>query len=225
MASERIRYFDIAKGILIILLVFAHFRSAVIRMPYESPYFEYVYGWNNIFTCFYMPAFFVISGYCSNFKKTAKFFISSLLKSLLLPIITLSLLVVIGTSLIYHQDLLLNLKQCVFHGGEFWFLWALFWGKAIVYIVENNKFISWGEQKSVIITFLLLVIGVALNQYKVGGNLFYYKHALIASFWIAVGAFLHTHPLLYEKSLKWSFYAYPVVAVALVSAFIQSQMW
>ncbi len=214
MASERIRYFDVAKGILIILLVFAHFKSAVIRIPYESPYFEYVYGWNNIFTCFYMPAFFVISGYCSNFKKTAKFFISSLLKSLLLPIITLSLLVVIGTSLIYHQDLLLNLKQCVFHGGEFWFLWALFLGKAIVYIVENNKFISWGGQKSVIITFLLLVIGVALNQYKVGGNLFYYKHALIASFWIAVGAFLHTHPLLYEKSLKWSFYAYPVVAVA-----------
>lgn len=214
MASERIRYFDIAKGILIILLVFAHFRSAVGRLTYESPYFEYVYGWNNIFTCFYMPAFFLISGYCSNFKKPAKVFITSLLKSLLLPIITLSILEVTVTSLIYQQDIILNLKKSLLHGGQFWFLWALLLGKALVYMVENIKFKNWGGQKSLIITFLLLVSGVALNQYKVGDNYVYYRHALIASFWIAVGAFLHDNPKLYELSIKWSVVSYPIVAVA-----------
>lgn len=95
-----------------------------------------------------MPAFFLISGYCSNFKKPAKVFITSLLKSLLLPIITLSLLEVIVTSLIYQQDIVLNLKQSLLHGGQFWFLWALLLGKAIVYMVENIKFKKWGGAKS-----------------------------------------------------------------------------
>lgn len=145
MASERIRYFDVAKGILIILLVFAHFRSAVARMPYESPYFEWVYGWNNIFTCFYMPAFFMISGYCSNFKKPANIFFPSLLKSLLLPIITLSLLTVTASALIYHDNLLNKIAESVIKGFGLWFLWALLWGKSIVYLIEKIK-ISGGGQ-------------------------------------------------------------------------------
>ncbi len=139
MPKERIKYFDIAKGILIILLVFAHFRSAVARMPFESPYFEYVYGWNNIFTCFYMPAFFIVSGYCSNFNKNAGVYFSSLLKSLLLPIITLSFLTTTVSSLIDHENVFSSIAACASREFGLWFLWALLWGKIIVYFVERIK--------------------------------------------------------------------------------------
>lgn len=211
MASERIRYFDVAKGILIILLVFAHFRSAVNRLPYDSPYFEYVYGWNNIFTCFYMPAFFVISGYCSNFKKQAGVFSISLLKSLLLPNITLSLLAVISTSLINH-DYVINSILASFSGGfGLWFLWALLWGKIIVYLVEKIKISGGGK---LCISLILLVLGVTLHQLKLGPDIFYYKHALVASFWIYVGVYLRANPYVYDKSLKISWMLYPLVAVA-----------
>lgn len=210
MASERIRYFDIAKGILIILLVFAHFRSAIARMPFESPYFEYVYGWNNIFTCFYMPAFFLISGYCSNFKKQSRAFFNSLLKSLLLPIITLSLLTTIVTSLIYHENILNNIVKSISWGFGLWFLWAILWGKIIVYIIERIKINGGGK---LFISFLLLVLGVFLYQFNVGPEVLYYKHALVASFWIYVGVYLRANPDLYEKSLKISWVLYPLVAV------------
>ena len=144
MKMDRIRYFDLAKGILIILLVFAHFRSAVIRLPFDSPYFGYVYGWNNIFTCFYMPAFFLISGYCSNFEKPVGVFFKAQLKSLLLPIVTLSLLAVTANALIYHEDLWGEIVISILHGGEFWFLWALLLGKIMVYLLERPGFIGGG---------------------------------------------------------------------------------
>lgn len=154
MASERIRYFDIAKGILIILVVFAHFRSAVARLPYDSPYFDFVYGWNNIFTCFYMPAFFLISGYCSNFKKQSSVFFRSLLKSLLLPIITLSLLTTIVTSLIYHENILNSIVKSISWGFGLWFLWAILWGKIFVYIIERIKINGGGQ-----IVYIVFAVG------------------------------------------------------------------
>ena len=94
------------KGALIILLVFAHFRSALNRTDFKNDYFEYVYGWNSIFTCFYMPAFFLISGYCSNFRKDPKTFLKSLLKSLVLPLFALSLVNdTMYALMVTHQDI------------------------------------------------------------------------------------------------------------------------
>ena len=79
--TSRILYLDITKGMLIIMLVFAHFRSASIRFDYQNADFSYIYGWNNIFTCFYMPAFFVISGFLSNLKKISSYSFIRFLKS------------------------------------------------------------------------------------------------------------------------------------------------
>lgn len=86
VVGGRIHYLDIAKGILIILLVFAHFKSAMAKMPFENEYFIFVHGWTNVFICFYMPAFFLISGYCSNFDKGFSKFITSVAKTLFLPV-------------------------------------------------------------------------------------------------------------------------------------------
>ncbi len=62
--------------------------------------------------------------------------------------------------------------------------------------------------------FLLFVAGVALWYYKIGTEVLFYKHALVASFWVYVGVYLRANPDLYEKSLKISWVMYPLVAVA-----------
>ena len=52
--SHRISYLDVAKGALIILLVFAHFRSALNRTDFKNDYFEYVYDgilFSRVSTC------------------------------------------------------------------------------------------------------------------------------------------------------------------------------
>lgn len=213
---QRIKYIDIAKGFLIILLVFAHFRSVTIRMSQDSPYFEFVYCWNNVFTAFYMPAFFIISGYCSNFNKTAKSFFISQVKSLIIPLISLWFISTILDAVLQGQNIIEEIKDVFVNGMGLWFLQALFLGKLIVYwiVKVQKKTATLISCYTLLITFTLMVIGVMLdNYYKDSINLFYYRHAFIASFWICIGTYLKNNPIVYEKSLQCSFYIYPVVAV------------
>lgn len=50
----RVKYLDIAKGILIMLLVFSHLNSAVNLIPtIESDYFRLVSRANRVFTIFF----------------------------------------------------------------------------------------------------------------------------------------------------------------------------
>lgn len=215
--SERIKYIDIAKGILIILLVFAHFRSVVHRMPYDSPYFEYVYGWNYIFTSFYMPAFFIISGYCSNFNKSAKAFFISQFKSLIIPLISLWFISTILSALFQGKNIIEELGGVFANGMGLWFLQALFLGKLIIFFIESISKKMSPPRKShlvLLLTFCLMVIGIILDKYnKTAINIFYYRHAFIASFWIYVGTYLKNNPLVYEKSMRYSLFVYPFVAV------------
>ena len=210
LTSSRIKYLDIAKGVLIILLVFAHFRSAVIRIPYESKYFEFVYGWNNIFTCFYMPAFFIISGYCSNFRKPFGTFLISIVKSLLIPLIFFTLINQAAVSILNKTNYLEQLWQCISNGGDLWFLQAMIIGKLILYYIRRIQDYWHGGY----ICLILLCLGVLLNQWNIGPNPFFYKHALIASFWIAVGQWLRGNKSIFEKLLRLSLYTYPVIAIA-----------
>lgn len=208
MEKKRVAYFDVAKGILILLLVFAHFRSAVARVPFESEYFSWVYVWNRIFTCFYMPAFFFISGYCSNFKKSPRDFFVSLAKNLLLPLVTLNVIDVMLSSAVNQQNILSNLYTSFTHSGGLWFLNALLIGKVINYLIEKvPKYIGGG-------VLLLLITGIALNQYGIGHNVFYYQHGLVASFWVGIGKIFRERSDWYELCMKWSLYLYPIVVVA-----------
>lgn len=196
---------------LIILLVFAHFSSALNRTDFENDYFKYVYGWNSIFTCFYMPAFFLISGYCSNFKKDLTTFLKSLFKSLVLPLFALSL--VNDTSyalMVTHQDLPTALLEAIKSGGTLWFIQALIIAKVICYIIQkatDSRIIM------LIVMLVLLTAGVALHQLNIGSNPFYYQHGLVASFFVALGFYLKESPSIYEKALKYSLYAYPLLSL------------
>lgn len=208
MEKKRIVYFDVAKGILILLLVFAHFRSAINRVPFESDYFSWVYGWNNIFTCFYMPAFFFISGYCSNFSKPLRDFLISLTKNLLLPLITLNVIDVMLSSAVNQQNFVHNLYVNVTHYGGLWFLNALLVGKLINYFIAKAPKRSWGGY-----LLLMLVISIVLNQYDIGQNVFYYQHGLVTSFWVGLGKIFRERINWYEVIMKWSLYLYPFVAI------------
>lgn len=209
--KQRVRYLDIAKGLLIILLVFAHFRSALARTDFENELFVYVYGWNSIFICFYMPAFFLISGYCSNFKKGILSFTKSLLRNLLLPLFALSLINDIAYSLmVTHQDLTTVLLNAITRGGTLWFIQALILAKVVCYIIQ--KFTD-SRIAMLLLTIMLLVIGVALNQFKVGSNPFYYQHGLVASFFVSLGIYLKENPIVYEKMLERSLLVYPFIGI------------
>ncbi len=89
MEKERFHYIDVSKGLLMILVVYAHLcgfgavkdNTVIIGIRYSV----------NTFLSFYMPCFFVITGICSNFRKPFKSFIVGNIKSLILPSFVISL--------------------------------------------------------------------------------------------------------------------------------------
>ena len=197
---------------LILMLVFAHFRSASIRFDYQNADFSYIYGWNNVFTCFYMPAFFVISGFCSNFQKSVNLFLLSLFKGLIIPLLALSVINDIGYAIVISgSDLRAVCFETIQEGGTLWFLQALILAKLICYAIYN---ISRNVKYGICVTLFLLFIGVALNQLKVDKtNFFSYQHAFVASFFVILGVYMNENRTWYVKASKLCLYGYPFISI------------
>lgn len=171
-----------------------------------------------------MPAFFIISGYCSNFKKSAKAFFISQFKSLIIPLVSLWFISTILSALFQGKNIIEELGGVFANGMGLWFLQALFLGKLIVFFIEIISKKMPPPRKShlvLLLTFCLMVIGFILDKYnKTAINIFYYRHAFIASFWISVGTYLKKNPVIYEKSMRFCLFIYPVLAVLSLFLFI-----
>lgn len=64
---ERIHYIDIAKGILIICVVITH--TPAFAKTYGVDGFQWLESLRPLFNSYFMPAFFCITGFCTNFGK------------------------------------------------------------------------------------------------------------------------------------------------------------
>ena len=67
MEKQRITYIDVAKGILILFVVYGHIYGHAKYLNFASV--DWIRQSCNFFIPFYMPCFFVITGFCSSFKK------------------------------------------------------------------------------------------------------------------------------------------------------------
>lgn len=83
MAKERLHYIDVFKGICIMLVVIHH--SPLALNGGFAPSGTFLWLLNNFIIAFFMPAFFVATGYCSNFSKPFKIFLWQNVKSILIP--------------------------------------------------------------------------------------------------------------------------------------------
>lgn len=118
MSSKRIEWLDIAKGIGIFLVVYAHARA---------PYNSYIYN-------FHMPLFFLISGILYKSGRDLKSYIFRKIQTLYIPFVSWNLIFIIGKSILRHQeisvDYIIEVILTLQKDGEFlgatWFLGALF---------------------------------------------------------------------------------------------------
>lgn len=114
---KRLREIDVAKGIVILLVVLGHLVT-----------FDGVI-WSWIFS-FHMPFFFLMSGYCSkksNYEMPFLLYFSKIVKSLLIPAIVCRILYLITG--VFGMDISLSLKDDlakVFLQPSEWFLSSLF---------------------------------------------------------------------------------------------------
>lgn len=188
MKNERIHYLDIAKGILILLLVMSHFSVAanLANVNPSNPNFTFWYLPQPLFTSFFMQCFFIISGLCANFNIKTSAFFSKMGKQLVIPWLFFE-----AVRVVYFVS---NGKNTsLFPGEEFtslWFLNALMIARIICWSVI--RFIK-STRMMCILTLFLCVIGITLHEFKIGSNILCYQHGLIASFFVAIGYSLKSY--------------------------------
>lgn len=191
LITKRENYLDIAKGIGIFLVVFAHtYRGYDLKVVIYS---------------FHMPLFFFISGMFFDENKfyTINKFLNSKFKTLILPYITFYLISFIywilierhirpGGDIPYIRPLIgfvygTDYKDFMYPNGALWFLIALFCCEFILYLMlRYNKGLSW----RLIITFLVGLIGYILSLYDLIPLPFSLSSTFMAFVFVSLGFLL-----------------------------------
>ncbi len=182
--TKRIDTFDIAKGIVILLVILGH----MMRMTLIPSLW--------IFS-FHMPFFFIISGLFFHPQKYNSYieYLTQKTRTLLIPSILLTLLLCAITE---SLSLGYNIPRCLLLGKRFpivWFLYTLFFTEIIYYFI-SKVVLSYRY----IILLGAIVIGYILHQHKIE---FYYhaENLLTAVFFYGIG-----HSTLSIKHNKNNFY-------------------
>lgn len=201
MKVSRINYFDVAKGILVLLLLVHHLNDSASLHLAWSEYYIYAYKWQSIYTAFFMQAFFFISGYCSNFAKPFVSLLVNASKQLLLPIIIFSIINSV-VEFSFYKDFDYLLRLCSwrywFVGGPFWFLNALFFSKLVVWVY--NKYLT--PTISILLSIVLIFIGVHCNK-VCSINPFCIFHALVSVLFVYLGYLSKEKGLLERKATQY----------------------
>ncbi len=184
-------YLDVAKGLLIMMVVFHHQPDAVAAWGICDPVNEFLKGTDFWFTPYFMPAFYAISGMCSNFEKPFLNIAWKSFKSLMIPAFFLDFLcyrlnlIFIGPFDIV-QLLMPGLRSFLQTGGAYWFLTSLFLARIIYWSViklVGNKWL----QTVIIIAIMFLAICLYTLQIP---NFWYYQHTMILLPFLHLGHFL-----------------------------------
>lgn len=199
--AERIHWADIAKGILIILVVYGHLDFFALFYAKTSAY-DFKSHTNFLMLPYYMPAFFIITGMFSSYEMPFWTFLKRNFMSLILPSVLIGCFVshwlssFFSTGINYSNILKVNYRSLAFTGGS-WFLSALFLAKLQFYSLQH---ISRSKSFIAVSCVVLLLLGIFLYNNSIN-NPWYFQHAMIALPFIAIGYYVKnyqqtlTHPL------------------------------
>ena len=190
--NTRLHWVDVAKGILILLVVLAHFDVLSRTVGVDHVGTSDIRVLNFLFTSFYMAAFFVLTGYTTNFqKKFSTFFIGSF-KSLIIPAFCFSILSLILLSILYKDWTYVKsfiTTDFWYRGFEFyWFLIALFLARICYWFLY--KYLLSDIAKGAFL-FVMMLLGIYLSsKYRntpdspFTNNPFFYHHFLRMAFFL-----------------------------------------
>lgn len=161
--EKRFLWLDVLRGMLLILICIGHFNSipSLIQTIIKPT------------ACFYVPMFFIISGYLLNTESNFKDFLFRKSKSLLFPYLFFSVLFILldwNTYITPLQSIKDNLYQCfvlgkgVFKSSPIWFIIALYLSSLFVFTIL--KFIN--KQFSLfIVIFFLSINSYIFSIYRI----------------------------------------------------------
>lgn len=201
MSKERLHYIDVAKGILIILVVIHHTPMVGQKVGIDCLSSQIISDTSWIYISAFMPAFFVITGYCSNFNTEFKCFLLRNAKTILLPGFTLGTISV-WINLIsdgctnWIEYCRIGFRTFILYGGPYWFLTSLFIAKIAYWFINRLSFNYFPRHQSMfigIISVFLCFLGCFFNGFV---SFWWIGHALTMTVFLAYGYNLR----LYDKN-------------------------
>lgn len=214
MNNQRFQYIDVAKGLLIILVVFHHIPIVIERLGVEDDVFSCFHNNEFVYTPFFMAAFFSITGFISGSKhyhqRGVRETILRSLKGIILPGFTLGIINQLimaifygGVMVDYLRIPFSAIKQLLLYGGNYWFLSAMFLSRVIDSFILNTLNIRRSLLRTSIY-LLLLFLGVILTTKKIP-NIWHFQQAFIFIFFIEFGRLFsqmkHKKKLIYGSCL------------------------
>lgn len=209
--KDRIKYLDVAKGILILIVIFHH--VTLYSLSQDEVYRDFYNQCGFFYGSFFMPTFFLISGYCSNFNINFKEFFINNFRGIIIPYFALGLINRIEVGL-FSQDFTrfydyFDLKFWLLF-KDLWFLSVLFICKMIVFAIKkaeiNRFFIS-----SVLL--FLCILGIWLGAINDPTNYFCYKHCLVSLFFVYLGTEVKRIGLLEKTCLLYGAIAFIIIQI------------
>lgn len=203
----RLPWVDVAKGILIILVVLSHFSPMSKNMGINHAGVKDISCLNFFYTSFYMAAFFVLSGFTTNFNKRFSIFFISSFKSLVIPLCCFSIIYSILLSLLFKDTTYIKDIfgfEFWYSGFKFyWFLNALFFSRVFYWIL--NRYMKSDIIKGIfLIAVMLLGLYLSTKSYasKYSDPL-YYQEFLRSIFFLWIGQMYKKNEPIYDKYLLW----------------------
>ena len=204
--NNRNHSIDVAKGLLILIVVIHHQPQLAAEFGISNP-FLWVEDWTNYwYVAFFMSAFFVITGYCTNFMKLSfGKFLQRQLTTIMLPAFCLGAVSVwislIGKGCLNPLEYCkIGFKTFAISGGAFWFLPALFLSKILYRVwLSFLRRIGIDSPKVLIPLTALYCVGlfvVACLCHSHGvKDIWFFEHALALTMFLFVGRLFRQYPV------------------------------
>ena len=185
---------DIAKGLLILLVVMGHipvmFRNI---MTDNYQYISYYDIPHSYVRCFFMQAFFVLTGLTTNFERPFPAYLKRCLKGILVPYLFFSCITFLVGRIFWEQSPFYHIgeESYLFVFEDFWFLQSLFTAKILYYIVRRSVNNCW-ITGSILLLFVLISISISYGYADHESpshfhNYFHYRNALAMCIFVWLG--------------------------------------
>ena len=199
--NPRLQYIDTAKGILILFLLYGHSTLYTRMLGYEDDSMSLWGKFIPWYNAFFMPAFFIITGFCSSYIIEFKEYLWKNVKTLLIPAIVIVTTYHYINDLVLHNDIsfqhLTDLRFWLIDKGP-WFIFALFWCKILFWLLYNKL----SMKKQVLVVGLLYLLGLIETNIDFIPNVQSHLHALLLLPYLAFGAYLKNNKDILDKYLK-----------------------
>lgn len=196
ISAKRLHWVDVVKGILMLMVIWGHSDNQALSAGINDYVVTNLCWIEHTWTPYFMCAFFVITGYCSNFNKPFYPYVISKIKSLIIPAISIGIL-----SKLMFEGGGVEVIRIIPHTlifGPVWFLAALFIACIIYYYVNKHLTNYWLKYITLI---SLIIIGLSLYLYVPSSiGIWHLPHALMLTPFLEVGSYFKTHNNIFKRS-------------------------